>query len=76
MGEKRIEPLKVLRKPRKIDMELLKKDVEKNPNSYQREGAKKFNVSKTFIYHTLKRLKVTCKKKLSIIVNKTQKKDL
>ena len=38
---KRIEPLKVVRKPRKIDMELLKKDVEKNPDSYQREGAKK-----------------------------------
>ena len=38
---KRIEPLKVVRKPRKIDMELLKKDVKENPDSYQRERAKK-----------------------------------
>ena len=59
---KRIEPLKVVRKSRKIDMDLFKKDVEENLDSYQRERAKKFNVSKTCIYNALKRLKVTYKK--------------
>ena len=46
----------------KIDMEALKKDIEKYPDAYQYERAQRFGVTATGIRHALKRLKVTYKK--------------
>ncbi len=47
---------------RKIDMELLAKDVEEYPDDYQRERAARFGVSKHGIYWALKKLGVPIKK--------------
>ena len=46
----------------KIDMALLKQDVEKYPDSYQRERAVRFNCTQRAIGIALKRLKITQKK--------------
>lgn len=46
----------------KIDMDLLKEDVEKYPDSYQRERAVRFNCTQRGIGRALKRLKITQKK--------------
>jgi len=46
----------------KIDMELLKADIEKYPDSYQYERAKRLGCSRSGIYYALKRLGVTYKK--------------
>jgi transposase len=56
--------LKRERKTSKIDMEALSKDVDENPDSYQKERARKFGVSKSGIFSALKLLKKSCKKKL------------
>ena len=48
----------------KIDMNLLKQDIELYPDSYQYERAERLGVSKTGIWWALKRLKVTYKKNL------------
>ena len=47
----------------KVDMEALKADVDNNPDSYQWERAKQFNVSQPTIHYALKRLGVSYKKK-------------
>ena len=49
----------------KINMVLLKKDVEENPDSYQYERANKFSVSQRCIGYALRRLGVTYKKNVS-----------
>ncbi len=46
----------------KIDMEELKKDVEKCPDAYLDERAKTFNVSASGIFYALQRLGVVYKK--------------
>ena len=51
-------------KSRKLDMEGLKEDVNKYPDLYQYERAKKFKVSQNCIYKGLKRLCVSYKKSL------------
>jgi transposase len=59
----RIEPKRTRNKPTtKIDMEALRLDVERNPDTYQRERAIVFGISKTGMYHALRRLGVTFKK--------------
>ena len=56
--KKRIQPCLTRNKPAsKIDMELLRKDVEKYPDSFQWERAKRFNVTAWGIGIALKRLK-------------------
>lgn len=61
--QKKIEPItKRNVSSRKIDMETLKKDVEKNPDDYQWERVKKFKVSQSAIFYALKRLGYTYKK--------------
>ncbi len=50
------------RKPTKIDMDLLRKDIIENPDAYQYERAQKFGVTQMGIWHALRRLKVTYKK--------------
>lgn len=47
----------------KIDIEGLKKDVELYPDAYQYERALRLKVSKFCIYYTLKKLKISYKKK-------------
>ena len=62
---KRIEPKKSWGKGSiKIDMAALAKDVKENPDLYQYERAKKFNVSQNCICKGLKRLGVSYKKTL------------
>ena len=74
---KNIKPLTIRNKPAtKINMEALKKDIQDNPDACQYERAKKFGVTQNGIWHAMRRLRVTCKKKLSIIQRQTQKSDL
>lgn len=49
----------------KLDREALKKDVELYPDAYQYERAKRFGVSKGCIWHAMKSLNITYKKKSS-----------
>jgi len=46
----------------KIDMDALKEDVEKFPDDYQWERAKRLNVGQSAIHYALKRLKMSFKK--------------
>ena len=63
---KRLEEKTTRRKrATKINMTLLKKDVEENPDSYQYERANKFSVSQRCIGYALRRLGVTYKKNVS-----------
>lgn len=60
---KQIEAKNTRNKPAtKIDMEKLKEDVEKYPDAYQYERAKRFGVSQTGICAALKRLGISRKK--------------
>ena len=60
---KRIEEKKQRNKGAvKIDMEALKEDIKKHPDSYQYERARKFGMSQTGTWHALRRLKVSYKK--------------
>lgn len=60
---KKIESTTRRNKPAtKIDMEALKRDVEKYPDAYQYERAERLNVSEGCVFHALKRLGVTYKK--------------
>ena len=60
---KTLEPRVTRLKPAtKIHMEALKRDIEKHPDAYQHERAKRFGVTQTGIWHALRRLKVTYKK--------------
>ena len=60
---KNIQPKALNRKPYKLDMEKLKKDVEDHPDSYQYERAERLGVGQNCIFHGLKRLKISYKKK-------------
>lgn len=63
--QQRIEPItKRNVSSRKIDMEKLRKDVEKNPDLYQWERAKKFQVVQSTIFYALQRLGKTYKKNI------------
>lgn len=60
---KKLEPAKKrYRKPTKIDMELLKKDIEQYPDSYCYERAERLGVSATGIRDAQYRLGVSYKK--------------
>ncbi len=61
--QKRIEPRTKRNKPStKVDMEALRKDVERYPDHYQYERAKKFGVRQSTIYYALRRLGMSNKK--------------
>ena len=62
--KRRLEPKKVCGTKRKIDLEKLKEDVEKNPDSYQYERAERFKVSQNAISCALKKLNISYKKSL------------
>ena len=60
------EPQKTrYRKPTKIPDDVLRKDVEQYPDSYQYERAQRLGVSESGIFNALKRLKITYKKNTS-----------
>jgi transposase len=60
---KHLAPKTTRNKPAiKIDREALKRDLERYPDAYQYERAKRFGVTSQGIWHALKRLGVTYKK--------------
>ena len=60
---KNLDPKTHRNKPAtKIDMEALKRDIEKYPDAYQYERAERFGVTRYGIWHALKRLGVSYKK--------------
>ena len=60
---KTLEPVTKRKKTAtKIDMEALKRDVEKYPDAYLKERAERLYVSHNCVWHALKRLNVTYKK--------------
>ena len=64
--QKRIEPLLKRNKPAtKINMEALKKDIDKHPDDYNYERAHRFNVSTSAIWYAIHRLGIRYKKNLS-----------
>ena len=61
--KKRIEPVTKRNKPAtKIDMDALRKDIEKHPDRYQYERAKELGVTQGAIWFALKRLEISYKK--------------
>ena len=61
---KKLEPTLKRNKPAtKVDMEALKQDIKEHPDSFYRERARRLKVSQTGVFHAMKRLKVTYKKK-------------
>jgi transposase len=50
------------RRTRKIDLDELKRAVERKPDAYLKELAKQFNCTEQAIFYALKRLNVTLKK--------------
>lgn len=65
---KRIEAQRSRNKPAMtIDMEALKQDVEVYPDAYQYERARRLGVSPRGIGYALERLKISPKKKRSLI---------
>ena len=62
--QKRLEPCTTRNRPAtKVDMDALIKDIEKFPDDYQWERAKRLNVTQPGIHYALKRLKVSFEKK-------------
>jgi transposase len=58
-----IEPCTTRNKPStKLDMDILKKDIETFPDDYQWERAKRLNVTQPTIHYALKRLNISYKK--------------
>jgi len=73
--DKKIEPEKSRdRKPSKIDMEALKKDIEQHPDSYCYERAQRLNASSTGIRDAQYRLGVTYKKNSKSSEGRSRKK--
>jgi transposase len=61
--KKKLAPIvKLHRRPRTVCHEALKEDLKQYPDAYHQERAERLGVSKSGIYHALKRLKVTYKK--------------
>lgn len=59
-----ITPVTTRQRPAiKLDMDILQKDVEENPDDYQWERDKRLNVGQPTIHYALKRLKISYKKK-------------
>lgn len=59
---KRIAPKERRNRPTKIDMNILERDVEENPDAFQYERAARLGVSRRTVGRGLKRLGVTYKK--------------
>jgi transposase len=57
------EKKKRIKSCKKLDMEALKLDIQLHPDAYQSERAQRFGVTQMGIWHALKRLGVSYKKK-------------
>jgi transposase len=57
----------------KISTDALKEDIEHYPDAYQHERAARLDVSKSGIYHALKRINVSYKKKSSPSQSRSRK---
>jgi len=65
LWSKNLEPKRTKNKPSlKIDPEALLEDIKKNPDAYNYERAKRFNVSAPAIFYAMKRLGFTYKKNI------------
>jgi transposase len=64
---------KVVRKPKKIHLDRLKKALEEKPDAYLYELAEPFKCSEQAVFYALKRLKITYKKR-RLPTRKNQKK--
>lgn len=70
-----LAPTQVARRKRKLDWEILRKDVEQNPESKLVDRAEKFGVSISAISHALKEMKITRKKRTEISREKFRRKN-
>jgi transposase len=59
---------KVVRKPKKIDLDRLRKAVEEKPDAYLYELAELFKCSEQAVFYALKKIKITYKKRHSPIL--------
>ncbi len=59
---KSIEPKRVVRTKRKIDLDKLRADVRDHPDAYQYERAARFGVTQNAIFKALRQIGVTYKK--------------
>ena len=63
LWSKNLEPIeKRNTKPRRIDLDALKKDIKDHPDAYQHERAQRLGVSEHCIFWNLKKLNITYKK--------------
>ena len=69
-----LAPAPVVRKPKKIDPERLKRYVQEHPDAYPGEIAKEFECCETAIRKAFDRLSITRKKRRRITGNRIQKK--
>jgi transposase len=61
--QRRLEPKTQRNKPAtKIDMEALRKDIQRHPDKFQYERAKEFGVTQGAIWFALKRMNISYKK--------------
>jgi hypothetical protein len=64
-GERSIDPRQIPGRPPTIDIDLLKKTVDKTPDSYLRELVELFGVSATAVFYALRKMNYTLKKTLT-----------
>lgn len=58
-----LKPSYAKRRKRKIDLEELRRAVERKPDAYLRELAKQFNCTEQAVFYALKKVNITTKKK-------------
>jgi transposase len=75
LWSKKLEAKRTRNKPAtRIDMQVLRNDLEAYPDSYQYERAARLGVSRGCVYHALKRLNITYKKKPATSQSQSRKK--
>ncbi len=67
-----LKPSYPKRRKRKIDLEELRRAVERKPDAYLAELAKQFNCTEQAVFYALKKVDITTKKKSTLIRNDQQ----
>jgi len=75
LERKKLEATKVNHRHRKLDWKELEKYIKENPEVKLKLVAEKFGVSTTAIWTTLKKMKITRKKKNFVIKKEIEKKE-
>lgn len=75
LDRKELQATVVKHRRRKIDTLALEKDIQENPETRLKQRAQKFGVSTTAIYHAMKRMKITRKKKNFVISKEIEPKE-